>query len=294
MKTLLDVALYVIRCLCAVPALLLSRWTRKQFACDWRRLGPSAALTLLDAQLCLKAASIFKRRGRGRQRIATLRLPNDPYPFFIRYGTSDFIVTRAVLGYEEYDVVGDMPPPAVVVDCGANIGCTSRYFLRRFPASRVIAVEPDGWNFDICRRNLEYFGPRVQVVHGAIWPRKEALRLERGLYRRGLETAIQVQTADKTEDDVVEGITIPELMDRCGLDAIDVLKIDIERAEVELFGDEEAAGWLRHVRNIVIELHDEECERVFWAAMRDFEFDRMRAGELTVCRNIRPKALAAA
>ncbi len=67
---------------------------------------------------------------------------------------------------------------------------------------------------------------------------------------------------------------------------VDLLKIDIEGAEVELFRDGSTA-WLAQVRNIVIELHGGECELAFFRALAPYRYELSRSGELTFCRNIR-------
>jgi hypothetical protein len=52
----------------------------------------------------------------------------------------------------------------------------------------------------------------------------------------------------------VEGLTFDELMERFSLDSIDVLKVDIEGAEKEVFAS--SGKWLDKVGMLVIELHD--------------------------------------
>ena len=74
-----------------------------------------------------------------------------------------------------------------------------------------------------------------------------------------------------------------------GLSAVDLLKIDIERAELTLFGAS-AGVWLPNVRNICIELHGDDCERAFFTALKDFDYELGRDGELFICTNLRAKA----
>jgi hypothetical protein len=69
---------------------------------------------------------------------------------------------------------------------------------------------------------------------------------------------------------------------------IDLLKIDIEGAELVLFGDT-AKQWLPQVRNICIELHGADCEEAFFNALADFEYELEYSGELTICRDLRLK-----
>jgi hypothetical protein len=49
---------------------------------------------------------------------------------------------------------------------------------------------------------------------------------------------------------------MPSLMQRYGLKRIDLLKIDIEGAEAELFGDT-CESWIDRVVTIVMELHED-------------------------------------
>lgn len=47
---------------------------------------------------------------------------------------------------------------ALIVDMGANIGCTAADFAHRYQRARVLAVELDQSNADLCRRNLGSWG----------------------------------------------------------------------------------------------------------------------------------------
>lgn len=58
--------------------------------------------------------------------------------------------------------------------------------------------------------------------------------------------------ADRGGD--VEGITLAALLDRAGLDQVDLMKIDVEGAEREVF--EHAGEWCARVGALVGELHD--------------------------------------
>lgn len=66
---------------------------------------------------------------------------------------------------------------------------------------------------------------------------------------------------------------------------IDLLKIDIEGAELELF--RAPADWLNDVSSIVIELHGAECEKVFFKALKGYQYELGSSGELTICKNMR-------
>jgi hypothetical protein len=75
-----------------------------------------------------------------------------------------------------------------------------------------------------------------------------------------------------------------------GGSSVDLLKVDIEGAELSVFG-ESAASWLHRVHNISIELHGKDCEEVFFAALKDFDYELGHFGELTICRNLRSRKM---
>ena len=77
-----------------------------------------------------------------------------------------------------------------------------------------------------------------------------------------------------------------------GGEQIDILKVDVERSELEIFGDT-SSSWLPRVRNICIELHGADCREVFLRALKDFEYDLGVSGELTLCRNLDHKRTSA-
>lgn len=201
-----------------------------------------------------------------------------------RIKTTDFDTFYQVFIDEQYSITLGLSP-ITIVDCGANVGYTSAYFLSQFPAAHVISIEPFPANVDLCRRNLEPYGARASVHAAAIWSAPRTLEVN-GV--EGKEWGVKVRVPASGDGSRIEAIDIPSL----GLERIDLLKIDIEGSEIELFRDGNAAGWLPTVKNIVIELHGPECEEVFFAALRDYEYDLSSAGELTLCTNLRLRAAA--
>jgi FkbM family methyltransferase len=201
---------------------------------------------------------------------------------FVRIGTSDLDVFRQVFDRLEYAVVPADLHPGLIVDCGANVGYASMYLLERFPEAQVIAIEPDPDNAAAARLNLSRYGARATVMEAAVWPRAEALSLRRGAFRDGREWATQVVAVADGQRANVRGIDLGQLI---GARTVDLLKIDIERAELELFSA--PCPWLDSVRNIVIELHDADCAAAFHNALASFDYSEQTLGELTVCTGIR-------
>jgi FkbM family methyltransferase len=184
---------------------------------------------------------------------------------------------------EEYKPLLDVEEPEVIIDCGANIGCTAFYLLSRFPSARLIALEPDPGNFAMCERNLACFGQRATVLRAALWDRDGKLRLDKGTFRDGLDWSCQVRPCVNGETPEVEAVSIPTLLDVHQIRRVDILKIDIEGGEKIVFAGCSHA-WLDQVQTIAIELHDQDCRDTFLSAISGQPFLRTRAGEITYCR----------
>ena len=203
----------------------------------------------------------------------------------LRSGESDKHVFGQIFVDEEYSpLVSRIPSPGVIIDCGANVGFSTAWFAASFPSSRIVAVEADDRNVVQLRRNVAQFGARVSVVHAGIWTDDRGLKLEREKYRGGGAWATQVRACRQGECPDIESVSIPQLMRRYRLTCIDVLKMDIEGAEVPVLTA--SMAWMPAVAAIVIELHDDSCfgtaTGIFDEVMQHEQFDVFQHGELSI------------
>jgi FkbM family methyltransferase len=209
------------------------------------------------------------------------------HPLAIRTRSSDLQVVRQVFTEREYAPLAGLPDIDLVMDCGANIGCSSSWFLSNFPGCTVLAVEPDPGNFALLARNLQPYGSRARALRAGVWSAPCGLRMSRERYRDGREWARQVAPCAPGEAPEFPGLDIPALLALAGRERVSVLKVDIEGAEAVLFG-EGAARWMDQVDSIAIELHDDSSfgsgSAAFHAAIDGRGFTTERCGELVLCR----------
>jgi FkbM family methyltransferase len=179
----------------------------------------------------------------------------------------------------------DLParePVRLVVDAGANTGCSTVFLAAAFPDADVVAIEADPANYDLLVRNVRAH-PRIKPVHAAVWGRRTPLVLDNHEWG---EMAVQAHEAPDDES-AVPVVTMPDVLEQSGHDAIDVLKMDVECAEREIFGAPDRA-WLDHVGLITIELHDwirPGCADAFYHALEPYRFDQHVSGENIVVVN---------
>lgn len=215
----------------------------------------------------------------------TINPEGSRFDLLMRTGpSSDFLVVQQVFRDRNYAVIDGLQDVHTIIDCGANAGYTSAYLLSSYPDARVIAVEPDPGNCQMCGRNLRSFGKRATIVQAAVWGSEKRLAMTRD--RDDREWGREMKEISSADAEMVTGITMHHLIEQCGGKA-DIVKMDVEWAEKDIFAAD--TSWLASVRNLVIELHDEECKRVFFEAMQHWSFDLKFDNELTVCLNIAAK-----
>ncbi len=208
-----------------------------------------------------------------------------PYRFHFRRVGTDLAVMMQMFVTREYAPVASLKNVRTIVDCGANIGLSAYYLLHYHQSARLIAVEPDPANCALCRKNLAPFGDRAVVLQAAVWPENTRLRINPGS-RRGGAWSLEVEP---WPDGDVDGLTIHEILRRAGApDQIDLLKMDVEGAEEEIFRNRPA--WLGATRNIAIELHGDRERLAFASALEGFRYERREVDELTVIYDLRTGA----
>jgi FkbM family methyltransferase len=193
-----------------------------------------------------------------------------------------------VFVYREYSCVDDLSDVDLVVDCGANVGFASAYFLNRFPRCSVVAVEPEPSNFKLLEANLAPYGGRVRAINSGVWSHTVGLKISEARYRDGREWATQLRESRPDEIPDMQAVDIGSLLKQSRKERISLLKIDIEGAEAKVFSSNYEV-WLPYVDNLVIELHDDafhgKASETFFKAIATTNFKVSRSGELTVCKS---------
>lgn len=227
-----------------------------------------------------------------RGKLCKATIPGSRTKVLLRLGSSDISVFNGIFRWLEYGWDLDRKPQTII-DGGAYIGLSAIYFTMRYPGVRIIAVEASEQNFDLLVRNTSAF-PNIQPVHAALWPEPGSLVLTdpgTGLWGLQVKEAVSqdgaVTGAAGESADSVRAVTIGDIIREYGLERIDLLKVDIEGAEKELFT--EPGPWLAQVDAICIELHDwfkVGCTRTFFAAVEDFDVEAWRGENVLVARGL--------
>jgi FkbM family methyltransferase len=216
-----------------------------------------------------------------------IRVKGYQHPVWMREGSADPYAFFQLFVEKEHDFNVGLDPDEVrlIVDCGANVGYTSVFMLNKYPNARLIAVEPDPENLEICRRNLEPYGARAEVIRAGVWSHETHLKLVRPDVS-DFSWRIMVKEVAEGESSDLFATSLSAILERSGCTTIDLLKIDVEGSEEVIFAKN--TEWLDHVRTIGIELHGPLRREIFFRAMSDYRYDLSTSGEVTVCSGIAP------
>lgn len=165
------------------------------------------------------------------------------------------------------------PPNATVLDVGANVGAFSKSIaLHLGNEARVFAFEPFQEPFDHLSRNVS--GLPVTCIRNGVGTQEGKLKgtylpnytLLSGFHVDGSDKAMLEQLAGKSLDteftgsvEEVDCTRLDSFMVANNIDRVDVLKIDVEKAELDVLlslGDK-----LADVGCVVAEVHQPNLER---------------------------------
>lgn len=197
-------------------------------------------------------------------------------PLRLRTATSDCDVAAGSLVDDEYARI-DCSNPSVIVDAGANIGTSAIAFARRYPQAKIFAIELEAENFHLLTLNTQPYANIVPIRAALAATAGDKTVLDRMTGPWGYTIAPTSAPTGATGQQV-PGLTLDGLMQAHALEKIDLLKIDIEGGEKEIF--ETGGAWLDHTDVIAAELHDRicpGCDRAFYlatSAYRHFEKHR--------------------
>ena len=184
-----------------------------------------------------------------RNKILRIKVPSLRDEVLIRNNPNDIQVFTQIFINHEYNIVIN-EEVKTIIDCGANIGLASLFFLSKFPEAKIIAVEPEGNNFHMLRQNMGNH-KNVICINKGIWSKTTSLEITN--FSRG-EAGFIINESQSASDSTIQAISIDELINEFELKEIDILKIDIEGSEEQVFLEE--PKWIKKVNIVFCEIHE--------------------------------------
>lgn len=187
------------------------------------------------------------------------------HPLYLRSNMFDESIFSAVIEQEEYGYIRFVEEPRVIVDAGANIGMATVFFANRHPNATIYAIEPAADNYEVLCKNIEKYPHVVPICCGLMGTVGKGRILDEG---STLGYQVELNGADSNG---VICTTVDAICQQYNISHIDLLKIDIEGAEKEVFSS--AEKWLPKVGSIAMELHEryaQDCNRIVFDAIKPY------------------------
>jgi natural product biosynthesis luciferase-like monooxygenase protein/amino acid adenylation domain-containing protein/non-ribosomal peptide synthase protein (TIGR01720 family)/FkbM family methyltransferase len=180
-----------------------------------------------------------------------------------------------------------LPDGGCVVDAGANAGFFSLFVQSRCDDPVIYAIEPIPRTFEVLKANVEHYGLNARLFNCGLSDRQElaaltfypemsglsgryaagAVEETRAILRQGLVQAGSLAPISIGESEIDELLkeefkgevhvcpmrALSDLLDAEGIEFVDLLKIDVEKAEIEVLAGIREDHWPR-IRQVVMEV----------------------------------------
>ena len=222
------------------------------------------------------------------------QLSKNTKSYQLRKGSTDFLVFEQVILNEEYKPLVDLirqfnnTTQAILVDAGSNVGFASIYLNEFISIERTIAIEPSAENSNNLKSNFQLNSfNNIKIYETGLWEKKTRLKLDKN-FRDGREWSFRLIETKANDPEGFDCISIQDIFNEENISFIDILKIDIEGGEKEVFkAFESHPDLLKKIQFIAIEIHDEVADRKkINQQLMDAGFEIKTVGETTIGYNI--------
>lgn len=185
---------------------------------------------------------VSNNRHRGVLKKMSLRKYNQS--FYYRLNTTDFPILRLIIGREM--VFKQIVDPKLIIDAGANAGYVSVYYAKHFPDCEIFSIELEESNFELLKMNTASY-PNVKPIQAALWNHSNGVSFGNHNQKDSFNL---FGNSEKTN--IAASVTLTDLVPYN--QKIDLLKLDIEGAEIEIL--EYMKDKNIEPKVLVVELHD--------------------------------------
>ncbi len=211
-------------------------------------------------------------------------LPNGMAVFHLNRSETEFVFDEifTTASYLRHGITLD--PGACVFDVGANIGLFSLFVAGLRGDARIYAFEPIPETFETLRLNASLHGlnaelfdcglaseeklveftcyPNASVLSGYLADPGEEREIVRAFLMQDPEAGLSRTEVDELLEERLTTRRVMRPLRRLsdvirerGVERIDLLKIDVEKSELEVLGGIDQADWPK-IRQVVVEVHD--------------------------------------
>ena len=198
-----------------------------------------------------------------------IKLPILKRNIYLRKNSKDLETFEEIFLTNLYNT--DLPiEPKTIIDAGANVGLASLFFKLKYPSAEIVAIEIENGNAEAIKKNTFGFS-NFELLQNALFNKKTFFKIEDPY---NATNSFQIREVDTNENYDIASVTLDEIMSNKNWETIDLLKIDIEGAEKQLF-ENDYQNWLPKTKVIMIETHDRmipKCSYTVMKTINDYNF----------------------
>jgi amino acid adenylation domain-containing protein/FkbM family methyltransferase len=251
--------------------------------------GQLAAFVVPEPELASPLVNFLRLRREGMLADhSTHELPNGMLVVHRNRSETEFVYRELFEEHSYFRHGIELGPGATVFDVGANIGLFVLYLARYYPGTKIYAFEPIPPVFAALQLNTQAYGvdvrsfqiglsnasgtaefyhyPHVSILSG----RYASEREDRQTVRNFLLTQRSLGDGPKlSEDNITELLqerlsseqftcalkTVSQVIREHSVDCIDLLKVDVEKSELDVLRGVEPEHWPL-IRQVTVEVHD--------------------------------------
>jgi FkbM family methyltransferase len=223
------------------------------------------------------ASSYIIQRLYKKKRLLSAKIKNTKLEIYLRNNRYDTQIFTQIFMRSELDI-HFKEDPEIIIDGGANIGLATLYLKNKYPKAKIIAVEPEPSNFELLLKNTKNYKD-IFCLRNGIWNRNCQLQIiDNGDGNASFITK-EVPGTERVKN-AINAITITDIMNQFKIGRLDLLKLDIEGSEKNVF-EKNYKDWLKNTQNIIIEIHPHlqpNADAIITAVLSN-EFKKIAAGE---------------
>lgn len=170
-------------------------------------------------------------------------------------------IVREVFMFGDYYFKAASEAPTII-DCGGNIGISTIFFKWLYPSARITVWEPAPQNIEALKRNIERNKlTDITVVEAAAAQDEGTVTFWQSESRPGSSTMMNAVHEAKSNTGKHQFLSYDVATKRLSSSitgTVDLLKMDIEGAEGNVFRELAASGAIAHIRDTILEYHDNQ------------------------------------
>jgi FkbM family methyltransferase len=137
-----------------------------------------------------------------------------------------------------------------IIDLGGNIGITTLYYKTLYPQSEILVFEPSSTLFKKLSNNIQKNSLKnITAVNKAVFSQEGALYFTDNSNLNG-------QVSTKKTNTPIQTTILSKHINK----DVDILKMDIEGAELHVLNDLHITKKIKHIKNIVLEYHHNDFD----------------------------------